>query len=129
MSTASAPADVLLSRACEFRCAAQLGAEQQLWSATAASAIRAGKSAADAIALSAAGRTVTDVGPPAAAGELGSVLRGGGGCVYAESALLELMSSEATVCRGHEPTSEASARALLSHAQTLVAVAQRVVGA
>lgn len=107
--------------------AAQRCLDSQLWSAAAASAIRAGKSAADAITMALADRTVTDTGALTAADALEPILHGDHDCVHAVIALRVLMNSEAAVCHGPEPTGEVSARGLVSHAQTLIEVARRVV--
>lgn len=121
-------ARMLLARTEEQMSAANRCLDAQLWSAAAASAIRAGKSAADAITVSVAGRAVTDAAAAvAAADELKRARRGDRDCVDAAVALRELMSSEAGVCLGHEPTGEVRARVLVSHAQTLIDVARRAV--
>lgn len=122
---APARAHNLLAHAEENAAAAQLGADRHLWSASAAAAIHAGKSAGDAITLAVAGRAVTHLPAVPAADELQKALSGDRESVFATLALHELMSSEAGVCRGHEPTTEEVARALMSHAQTLIAVAGR----
>lgn len=118
-------ARALLDRATESAAAAQRCLDVQMWSASAAAAIRAGEAAADAVTVSAAGRAVTHLPAVPAADELQKALSGDRESVFAMLALHELMSSEAGVCRGHEPTTEEVARALMSHAHTLIAVAGR----
>ena len=116
-----------LTKAQENATAARRCADAGWRSATAASAIRAGKSAADAITVALAGRTVTHLAAVRAADELAPILRGDRECVYVVMALHELMYSEPAVCGGHEPTSADTARALVAHAETLIEVARRVV--
>jgi hypothetical protein len=118
-------AHYLLARAAENAAAAQRCLDSQRWSAAAAAAIRAGKSAADALAVALVGRTVTHLAAVSAADDLQKVLSGDRESVFAMLALYELMGSEAGVCRGHAPATEDVARALMSHAQTLIEVARR----
>lgn len=120
-------ARALLARTEEQLRAAQRCLDSQLWSASAASAIRAGKSAADAIAMALDGRTVTDTEALTAAEALEPILRGDHDGAHAVIALQTLAHSESTVCRGPEPVGEVGARGLVSHAQALIDVARRVV--